>query len=46
MTYAIMTPEGKATYNITYEEMMALRTEGCRLWQSDNGGMNYTEIFV
>jgi hypothetical protein len=41
-----MTPEGKATYNITYEEMMALRTEGCRLWQSDNGGMNYTEIFI
>ena len=46
MTYAITTPQGVTTYDITYEEMLALRTEGCRLWQSDNGGMNYQEIFI
>jgi hypothetical protein len=46
MTYAITNPEGITTYNITYEKMMTLRTEGSRLWQSDNGGINYQEIFV
>lgn len=46
MTYAITNPEGVTTYDITYEDMVSLYINGCRCWQSDNGGINYTEIFI
>ena len=46
MTYAITNPEGITIYNITQEEMMSMYTDGCRCWQSENGGINYIEIFV
>jgi hypothetical protein len=46
MTYAITTPEGVTTYDLTEDQLKSSYFEGCRCWQSENNGVTYIEIFL
>jgi hypothetical protein len=46
MIYAVTNSEGVTTYDLTFEDAMALYVEGSRLWASQNDGLSYFEIFV
>jgi hypothetical protein len=46
MIYAVTNSEGVTTYDLTFEDAMALYVEGSRLWASQNEGLSYFEIFV
>ena len=46
MIYAITNLEGVTTYDLTFEDAVALYVEGSRLWASQNDGLSYFEIFI
>lgn len=46
MIYAVTDLKGVTTYDLTFEDAMALYVEGSRLWASQDGGLGYFEIFV
>jgi hypothetical protein len=44
--YAVTLVDGSTEYDLNYEDAISIYEDGCRLWESVNGGMNYFEIFV
>jgi len=46
MINAVTKLEGVTTYDLTFEDAMALYVEGSRLWASQDGGLGYFEIFL
>jgi len=44
--YAITLVDGTTKYDLTFEDAMNLYVEGSRIWESENDGLSYFEIFV
>lgn len=42
--YAVTMVDGSTSYDLNYEDALALCEVGCRLWESENGGVSYIEI--
>jgi hypothetical protein len=42
--YAITMVDGSTAYDLNLNDAMAIYQPGCRLWESENGGLSYIEI--
>lgn len=44
--YAVTDPEGATLYDLTFEQATKIFVPGSRLWESENEGQSYVEIFI